>query len=83
MVETPLPSREEVQADLERWGEPSGLYNDFADVIDAYASGRLVDREAIDYQAALAKYYSTPGRGSLTLHGVRLIVDAAIGGSDE
>ncbi len=43
--------------------------------------GRLVDQEAFDYDAALAKYRSIPGKGSLTPHGVRLIVDAAAEGA--
>ncbi len=50
-------------------------------IVDAYATGRLVDRESIDYEAAYR------AAGLVLYHDVRAIVnaaiDAALGANDE
>ena len=50
-------------------------------MLQLYASGRLVDREAIDYEAAAEKYATQrPGVGPVTdAKRARAVVDAALG----
>ena len=52
MVETPLPSRTEITGYLDDWTPPIED-TPFGRTLRAYASGRLVDREAIDWDAGL------------------------------
>ncbi len=80
-----LPSRDVVDEAL-----PFAPLTDIADdpifdIARAYVSGRLVDRETIDYEAAqrmldIIDQLVPPLR---TADDARPIVDAAIGGSDE
>ncbi len=52
---TPLPSREQAQQLLDQRPRLAiGAW--FWELVDGRASGRLVDREAIDYEAAVAEY---------------------------
>ena len=74
MTDRVLPSREEVadrpdsntHPDWDMWWEQVGN-----PTLDARASGRLVDREAINYELIAAAV-------SMTVESVRLIVDAAL-----
>ncbi len=85
MAETPLPSRADAKADMELltrndWHHHEGTTLPFAAILKAYASGRLVDREAINYGAALTAIgidYTTAEKADWD-H-VREVVDAALG----
>ena len=74
-----LPSREEVQASMDDELGSLGLVYQIA---DAYVAGRLVDREAIDYEAGVSAIpdwiiYDL-GSHLAPESLVRLIVDAAL-----
>lgn len=81
MPTTDLPSREKFNEQYpDDW--PVG----WRDVLDAYASGRLVDRDAIDYEAAADQKLFLGF--DWTIKGQRyalaeLIIAAAIGDTDD
>ncbi len=79
MVDRLLPSREEVNHWLVGIPVPV-IREDIKNVLQLYASGRLVDREAIDYEAAAEKYATQrPGVGPVTdAKRARAVVDAAL-----
>ena len=83
MADRVLPSRE--MAERARVDGYAGLV--VWKLIRAYVSGRLVDREAIDYDKAaivIEQNNDLDRRiGTLTLHDFRMAVDAAIGDTDE
>ena len=75
-----LPSRDFFNGNDITMSGDRQLIDEAVSVLDAYASGRLVDREAIDYEAAikvaiewLAAYVGNPPAVA------KAIVDAAIG----
>ena len=90
-----LPSRERMKPlakSLRRYVENASndaLVEEIVVPIEARASGRLVDREAIDYEAA-KQALNEDGRWLVAPdiieieadHMVRLVVDAAIGGGE-
>jgi len=53
MPETPLPSR----TDVDGYRPQDAITADAIAILKAYASGRLVDREAIDYEPVARKMY--------------------------
>ncbi len=78
-----LPSREDVKADIEllrrnAWTHNVGAPVPFSSILEAYVSGRLVDREAIDYGAAI-ELARTFRNLEWNHRAVRTVVDAAIG----
>ena len=81
MAETPLPSREAMHSP-ESWVErtPKGVA--LALIGRAYASGRLVDREAINYEAArkVLQPANESDRPYWTVF-ARAVVDAALMGT--
>ena len=70
-----LPSREAVQGDFIDLGARSGPV---CDVVQAYTSGRLVDREAINYEAAI-ELARTFRNLEWNHRAVRTVVNAALG----
>lgn len=83
-----LPSRERVRYRAKIWqGMWQGEDLNWPEITVAlaYADGRLIDREAIDYEAAVEEWQNgRPGVGPVTDRlCVQRIVDAALGvGSD-
>ena len=87
MAETPpLPSREAVQASMDdEFGDLALVYR----IADEWITGRLVDREAIDYEAVARKMYERAttqwpsdwlrADQDFWIGGVKVVVDAAIG----
>ena len=75
MADRVLPSRERIRQGLD--GERRGVRRE-SEILRAYASGRLVDRVAIDHDAA----FEAAG-GGVRRDVVWEIVDAALGVTDE
>ena len=82
MAETPLPSREEAQAEWDKEGAFGADTMEWA-ALRGIAEGRLVDREAIDYGAVAAMaVVPLADYGSLDAW-AHALIDAAIGDTDE
>lgn len=85
---TDLPSRDNVKADIDllrrnTWDHNEGAPLPFSSILAAYVSGRLVDREAIDYEAGYDKAGSIGLPRPFLLDDIKQIVAAAIGDTDE
>ena len=75
MADRVLPSRELIESYVSEHG-PRQEYPSLAPIIDAYVSGRLVDREAIDYEAG---WEQVPSSRPLSPSRFRFAVDVAVG----
>ena len=87
MADRVLPSRDDLRSILdsyEGWRGDPQVRTEWQ-VLDAYVSGRLVDREAIDYEAASKEAGCWTGVVfdlPKVNHAARAIVDAALGVTD-
>ncbi len=89
MAETPLPSRADA-IEMMAWHSQRLDSDEVWALIAARASGRLVDREAIDYEAAAAAYSEARQNGNAPRYPAteadrmwsRKIVEAAIGDTE-
>ncbi len=75
MADRVLPSREETA-----WAAEYGWPEDerWQAILQAYVSGRLVDRETIDYEAAANELWKSFKEQADTLEAAKSIVDAAL-----
>ena len=85
-----LPSRDFFNGNDITMSGDRQLIDEAVSVLDAYAEGRLVDREAIDWEAAGRQWVATipydqqyEWDDPQSVEIVANILDAAIGGSDE
>ena len=87
MAERVLPSREDTLVAISRWvgREPEVAYDlhpDLRVILNAargWSSGRLVDREAIDYEAAANELWESFKDQADTVEAAKSVVGAALG----
>ena len=82
MADRVLPSREEATVMLRGELDEDIGARIVADLLRLAASGRLVDREAIDTRAAYKVYEDIAGRPELTYSGFLLVFNSALVVSD-
>lgn len=79
-----LPSRGNVSAWLHDPDRSIRVPVTYRIILDAYAEGRLVDRETIDYEAAMERWkQGTPFSGTSDDEYVRAIIAAAFGDEED